>query len=207
MIVDRQISDKSRALEHWMTIRSCEFAELDHARILLERDDRGRHYANRQLVFDFVILLSSQFQGFCRELHFEVADNMADALLSVHPRGAAALRTRLVAGRKLDQGNPNSGNIGSDFSRIVGDFWSAVERDDSDAVAAKAQLEQLAQWRNAIAHNDFSADRLGSRQVLTLAQVQIWRGGCDYLATRFDAVLRGFLVQWHRPNVWDWRQR
>ncbi len=36
----------------------------------------------------------------------------------------------LTQGRKLDSGNPNPGNLGSDFNRFGLDFWAVVDRLD-----------------------------------------------------------------------------
>jgi hypothetical protein len=51
-------------------------------------------------------------------------------------------------------------------------------------------LEELNEWRNAIAHQDFAPAMLRSgRPVLQLAQVQGLRKACDGLAQSFDEVM------------------
>ena len=56
----------------------------------------------------------------------------------------------------------------------------------------KAALEEVNEWRNAIAHQDFTAAMLSAgRPTLTLAQVQTWRKACDGLARSFNDVMRG----------------
>ena len=51
-------------------------------------------------------------------------------------------------------------------------------------------LEELNEWRNAIAHQDFAPAMLrGERPVLHLAQVQGWRRACEGLARSFDEVM------------------
>jgi hypothetical protein len=37
------------------------------------------------------------------------------------------LHDNLLFGRMLDRGNPNAGNIGSDFNRLGLAFWSLVD--------------------------------------------------------------------------------
>jgi hypothetical protein len=60
--------------------------------------------------------------------------------------------------------------------------------------ARRAALDELSEWRNAIAHQDFSASMLrAGRPSLTLAQVRLWRKACDGLARSFDEVMRDHL--------------
>src|SRR5262249_2962825 len=97
-------------------------------------------------------------------------------------------------GRKLDRGNPNPGNIGADFNRFALDFWPLVDAHRAESLARRTALEELSAWRNAIAHQDFSASMLrGGRPNLTLAQVRGWRKACDGLARSFDEVMRNHL--------------
>ena len=54
----------------------------------------------------------------------------------------------------------------------------------------KRALEEMNEWRNAIAHQDFAPSmfHLG-RPLLRLAQVQTWRGACDGLVRSFEEVM------------------
>jgi hypothetical protein len=70
------------------------------------------------------------------------------------------LRDNLLFGRKIDRGNPNLGNLGSDFNRFGLAFWSLVDVHHPRNPARKAALEELNGWRNAIAHQDFLASML-----------------------------------------------
>ena len=106
----------------------------------------------------------------------------------------ATYRSSLLFGRKLDAGNPNPGNIGSDFNRFGGGFWPAVDGDSPRNLQRRLALDALNRWRNAIAHNAFAPDMYkGSRPSLHLAAVQDWRKACDGLARSFDNVLRAYL--------------
>jgi hypothetical protein len=62
------------------------------------------------------VLLSSQFQGFCRDLHSESATLLAESVRPVALR--SVLRAQLLSGRRLDRGNANPANIESDDSRL-----------------------------------------------------------------------------------------
>src|SRR5204863_6931974 len=104
------------------------------------------------------------------------------------------LRNNLVFGRKIDRGNPSPGNLGSDFNRFGISFWALVDVHRPQNLARKVALEEMNEWRNAIAHQDFAASMLkAGRPGLTLAQVQTWRKACDGLARSFEEVLRRHL--------------
>ncbi len=97
-------------------------------------------------------------------------------------------------GRKIDRSNPNAGNIGSDFNRFGFVFWPLVNGHRTQNPARRSALEELNDWRNAIAPQDFTASMLkAGRPNLTLAQVQTWRKACDGLARSFEDVLHGHL--------------
>ena len=60
------------------------------------------------------MLLSSQFQAFCRDLHSE----SIDYLVTVVPAALQdALLVEFLLNRTLDRGNPHPGGIGSDFTK------------------------------------------------------------------------------------------
>jgi hypothetical protein len=139
------------------------------------------------------VLLSSQFQGFCRDLHEVCVDWVVS--FSVTPVLSAIQRDNLLFGRKLDTGNPSPGNIGSDYNRFEIDFWTAVYADHPRNRQRRAALDDLNLWRNAIAHSAFTpAMYRGGRPSLQLAEVQDWRRACDGLARSFDAVMRDHLL-------------
>ena len=113
----------------------------------------GRRYATEQVNNAYAVLLSSQFQKFCRDLHSEAADYVARQV-------PMAIRTivlsRFTDSRKLDTGNPNPWNLGADFGRFGLPFWDDVKTTSRLNRNRKRKLEQLNVWRNAIGHHDFS---------------------------------------------------
>ncbi len=178
----------SVACYHWSVRRVAALDEIEHAHRRVGGAGRGRRYLTQHLNQAYAVLLSSQFQGFCRDLHEECAYHLlapvASALLSAMYRG------NLLFGRKLDTGNPNPGNIGADFGRFGIGFWPAVNADSPRNPQRRLALETLNRWRNAIAHNTFAPDMYkGSRPSLHLSEVQDWRKACDGLARSFDNVM------------------
>jgi hypothetical protein len=90
----------------------------------------------------------------------------------------------MTRGRKLDHGNPNPGNLGSDFSAIGMQFWGEVRQVDARADTRKASLEDLNDWRSAIAHHDWT--KVGGNPNLRLGSVRGWRTTRNSLASSFD---------------------
>ncbi len=183
----------SLAFQNWLGHRAAALDEIEHAHRSVGGSGPGRRYLTQQINQAYAVLLSSQFQGFCRNLHTECADYLVAPVAS--PVLLATYRDNLVFGRKLDSGNPNPGNIGADFTRFGFAFWPAIDADDPRTPQRRRALETLNRWRNAIAHNDFATGMYrGGRPSLHLSEVQDWRSACNGLARSFDHVMRAYLL-------------
>lgn len=182
----------SRSLRTWQVDASRALDEIEAAHRAVGGSGRGRRYAVQQINQAYVVLLSSHFQRFCRALHTECVEHLIAA-----PQYAAIrliVYNSLVDGRKLNWGNANAGNIGSDYARLGLDIWSLVHAASPRAQQRQSKLEQLNLWRNAVAHYDFTKPRLGGRTELTLSEVREWRRACNALALDFDRVARAYLI-------------
>ncbi len=182
----------SRSLDRWNTTRAEELDQIESAHQSVGGSARGRRYATQQIDRAYAVLLSSQFQGFCRDLHSEAVDYLAGPITL--PDLRLIFRTCMTDGRKLDSGNPNSGNLGSDFKRLGIDFWDEVKKLDARNADRLKRLDELNIWRNAIAHQHFDPARLGGRTALRLADVQRWRGLCRALAKSFDVAVGAHIL-------------
>jgi hypothetical protein len=156
------------------------------------RDGAGRRYTTQQINRAYAVLLASQFQGFCRDLHSECVDHLL-AVLAPPPPLQAVVRAEFTRGRQLERGNAQSASIGADFGRLGIAFWAAMEALDPSAGDWKAQLDVLNEWRNAIAHQDFTSPKLGGTTALRLAWVRRWRTSCRRLARLSDELMRQHL--------------
>jgi hypothetical protein len=190
----------SDSLQAWRTTGQSALEELEAAHRSVGGAGPGRRYATQQINHAYAVLLSSQFQGFCRDLHTECADHFVQSV-SIGPL-QTALQNVLVRDRKLDRGNPNPGNIGSDFNRFGLIFWDEVTIADSRNQDRQSELEDLNVWRNAIAHQDFDPTKLGGATFLRLQQVRDWRSVCNQLAASFDAVMRSHLLSFNGLAPW-----
>lgn len=176
----------SAALLRRSSDRSSELDELESAHASVGGTGPGRRYATQQINRAYAVLLASQFQGYCRDLHDE-------SIGSFLPPGIGAgwldaIRSTFQANRKLDSGNPGPGNIDLDFGRFRIEIWGEVFSIDPLGRDRQKSLATLLLWRNAIVHQDFRNPRLGTT-ALRLAEVRSWRRACDALAISFDAVM------------------
>lgn len=183
----------SLAFHGWSARRAAALDAIEHAHRSVGGTGPGRRIMTQQLNLAYAVLLSSEFQGFSRDLHTECADHLVASVAS--PVLRATYGDNLVFGRKLDTGNPNVGNIGSDFNRFGFSFWAAVDAEHPRNLQRRGVLERLNRWRNAIAHSNFAPEMFrGGRPSLHLSEVQGWRRACDGLARSFDNVLRAHLL-------------
>jgi len=182
----------SSSLKRWLGERAATLADVECAHRSVRGSGPGARAATQQINQAYAVLLSAQFQGYCRDLHSECADYLVAPVSD--PDLRELLRDNLLFARKLDRGNPSPGNIGSDLNRLGLAFWSQVDGHRPENPARRAALDELNEWRNAIAHQDFNPPMMtAGRPNLLLAQVRVWRKACDGLARSFDAVLRGHL--------------
>lgn len=176
----------------WNTTRTQELDDIEAAHRSVGGTGRGRRYATEQLNHAYAVLLASQFQGFCRDLHSECVDELARAVAPTILQSVLDAEFRF--NRSLDRGNANPSAIGSDFNRLGVEFWREVYDDHPRNDRRRQLLEELNQWRNAIAHQTFDPAALGGTTVLHLAKVKAWRKACNRLALSFDNVMRGHLT-------------
>ncbi len=176
----------SRSLQRWEGEKAEALDEIENAHASVGGTERGRRYATQQINLAYATLLSSQFQGFCRDLHSECVE----LVVGTTPVGLRTLlRAQFYWARALDRGNPNPGNIGSDFGRFGIAFWTKVHADYRQNERRQELLQELNEWRNAIVHQDFDPAKLGDTTTLHLARVRIWRSALNRLARSFDAVM------------------
>jgi hypothetical protein len=174
----------------WNTERAKALNQIEEAHASVGSTGRGRRFATEQINHAYATLLSSQFQGFSRDLHAECIEH----IIATSPAYLQHIhRSQYTWGRTLDRGNPNPGNIGSDFNRFGVDFWPEVKAHDRHNLEGLIMLEQLNHWRNAIAHQDFDPAKLENTTSLHLASVRAWRRSLNRLAISFDNVMQSYL--------------
>lgn len=177
----------SRSRERWETERRRALDELERVRASMLGRGAGVRVATQQLNQAYAMLLSSHFQGYCRDLHQEAVDHLSSHISP--PAVQALTRRQLLMGRRLDVGNPNPGNLGADFARLGLELWPSLRAYVARAALHLDRLQGLGAWRNAIAHQDFTSPQLGGRTSLRVTDVRRWRSTCERLVRSLEAVV------------------
>jgi hypothetical protein len=194
----------SVSYRRWRTVRAAELDELVQAHAAVGGTGPGRRYTTQQLNRAYAVLLASQFQGFCRDLHTECVNHLL-GMIAPPPALQLLVWAEFTRGRQLDRGNAHSSSLGADFGRLEIAFWNEVKafppaaatwQDDRD------NLDLLNEWRNAIVHQNFTSPKLGGKTVLQLAQVRRWRASCVRLARAMDDVLAQHLQSLTGVSPW-----
>lgn len=104
----------------WNGERAEALDEIENAHALIGGTDRGRRYATRQINYAYTALLSSHFQGFCRDLHSECVDHI---VVATPVRLQELLKVEFDWNRSLSKGNPHPGRwapISAGWASIFG---------------------------------------------------------------------------------------
>ena len=96
----------SVALNFWLADRSAALDEIETAHRAVGGSGPGRRFATQQINHAYAVLLASQFQGFCRDLHTECVALMVRTV--TNPDVQSVLQLEFQFSRSLDRGNANS---------------------------------------------------------------------------------------------------
>lgn len=189
----------SVALQTWNTQASSALDEIVAAHRAVAGSGPGRRKATREIDHAYAVLLTSQFQRFCRDLHTEAVEFVVVQVPFTSI--ADLLRARMLEARKLDRGNPNPGNLGADFARLGMDLWREVKALSKRNERRQTMLRNLTDWRNAIAHQDFSSKFLRPPR-LRHDDVGRWRRSLNELARSFDQAVSEYLEGLAGSHPW-----
>ena len=187
----------SSSRKRWVVEHLPKLDEIEVAHAGVGGEGPGRRYATQQVNHAYAVLLASRFQAFCRDLHSEVTDHMANAT----PAGVLrdVLRARLLENRQLDRVNAQPSSIGSDFNRFGLDIWQSLYVLHERNRERNHRVERLNAWRNAIAHQDFSQV---AGHTLGLRDVRTFRSACSGLVKGMDEVMCRHLRTVAGRNPW-----
>jgi hypothetical protein len=182
----------SNSLRVWRTTRTRALDEMANAHASIGGTGPDRRYATQQINQAYAVMVASPFQGFCRDLHTESVTILIDYL---NPPALVTqiVRDRFVEGRQLESRNAQPASLGSDFGWFGVAFWDEANSLLADNKAAMRELGVLNDWRNAIAHQNFTTVSPGAPPNLTLNQVRRSRRLCSRLARTFDRLMRTYL--------------
>lgn len=191
----------SASHNQWTTTRAAALDEIAGAHAAVGGTKRGRRYATQQINRAYTMLLASQFQGFCRDLHSESVEHVV-SVLSPPLTLLNLVRAEFTRERKLDRGNAQPNSLKVDFRRLGIDLWPAIHSFDPGSIAWRRELERLNEWRNAIAHANFTSPKLGGIMKVGLAEVRRWRAACERIANAMDEVVRRHLLGLTGKTPW-----
>jgi hypothetical protein len=183
-----------------------ELDELENAHAKVGGKGPGRKYLTREINHAYLVAVAGHFQRFCRDLHSEAAQRLADA---VEPRSFRGAVLRLLTdNRKLDTGNAHDGTLGPDFDRLGLSFLTEADAANGWNKRRRRRLEQLNIWRNAVVHQDFKLKSAHEPVVKGtnphhISYVRMWRQNCSELAYQFDRVVRAHLIRVVGGTPWE----
>jgi len=182
----------SQSYREWLSTRAKALDEIETAHASIGGTGPGRRYATQQINQAYAVLVASQFQGFCRDLHTE---SVAQLMAFINPDALVwhLVHAGFIKGRQLDSRNAQPSSLGSDFGLLGIKFWDELDKHHPKSKDRKRELEDLNNWRNAIAHQSFAEVSPDRAPNLTLQQVRRWRSVCGRLARSFDEVMRAHL--------------
>lgn len=190
----------SRALQKWNAESSRALNAFEQAHRLVLSGGVGRRFVSGQIAQAYVLMLSSRFQQFCRDLHTESTEHVMQVAVAAHLR--VLLWTGFLQARRLDGGNPHPTSISADFGRLGIRIWDEVRSAGPRNAVRQRRLEEMIAWRNAIAHQDFRRPILGGRSMVAVQEVRRWRAACDLLAVEMDRVMTHYLAGLTAVTPW-----
>ncbi|WP_344315332.1 hypothetical protein [Fodinicola feengrottensis] len=178
---------------------------LMQTHVIVAGSGSGRRWAAEELNHAIVLRLASEFQGFCRELHTEAVDFVADVLSRGDHGLKVMVRFPYEHGRRLDRGNADPSALGSDFGLLGMRIWDALRSTyPAKGELWRRKLELLNAARNGIAHDDQT--KLGVVRAagwpLTLASARSWRAGLDGLVVGMDHVVKRHVQDTLKVSPW-----
>lgn len=173
----------SRSLGIWSAARLPRLAALE-GQSAATAADLALHGQNLR---GLVMLLSAEFQGFCRDLYGECSE----AVIRAMPTWAQSVAHKQFATKLfLDKGNATLETLRGDFARFDFELGAVIAANPANPTRLSG-LSRLNAWRNHAAHATAVAPPGG---LLTLADVRAWLRSCDELAEELDVILDNRLL-------------
>lgn len=171
----------SASLQRWQSVSMIRLAHIEAQCIATTTLAPPNPELAEENLRAFVLLLSSHFQGFCRELYTECTQVFA---ISLSAAMQPTIQAQFSAELKVNGLNPTAENIRKDFERFA--FQINFDADPKNAPRI-TQLGHLNKWRKSIAHHSVTPP--AGIPALTFANVQGWKSSCDGLAIWLNSIM------------------
>jgi hypothetical protein len=141
----------------------------------------------------FVLVLAGEFQGFARELHYEVAEFIATVMARRNQTHFTIIRNNLTKKRELDTQNAKPQSLLVDFERLgISDLWVDITNANPSGQLWRQHLGDLNAARNTIAPNGLGSLPASSASI-TISHITTWRATCDQVTSLMDSILNDHL--------------
>ena len=176
----------SKALAKWRGVRGAQLDRLGAAHAVVRSAATGVH--TEHLNWSLLLTLTSEFQGFTRDLHDLAVTAFVTAAAPDNPRLAEVLKARLADGRSLARSNPSPEVLADDFGRLGLVLWPSLGK---AATGWRMSLATAVDARNAVAHADMARlHALRAQGVgLSVRTIAKWRADLDALAGAMDTAV------------------
>ena len=185
--VGKGVPMPSNSLLEWQNNRLSRLNFVDDQNIALAAATPPNPQLIDENLRGYVMLISAHFQGFCRDLHTECVQAVANA---VPPPMLLIFQTLCGRDLELDGANAKYASIKTDFERFGFDLTVALRADQKVAKindGLVTRIGHLNAWRNYAAHhNKLPPDHGGP---FTLATIQAWKNSCSDLAIVLDGLM------------------
>lgn len=192
------------AFQTWTALRLPRMSQLTDAHAMVSGPGPGRRTRTEAINWALVVILSSELQGFFRELHDESLEFLSLRMARGNQVYFTLIRNNLTANRGLDRVNPKPETLQADFERLGIDLWGDLRAQVASGGRWYQQLTRLNRARNAIAHHEpAKLARLAAEGYpLTLRTVDSWRAACEGVVRNGDRVVGAHLQRMTGVRPW-----
>ena len=194
----------STAFQGWTRDRVPRLRQLTAAHASVSGQGPGRRTRTQAINWALVVILSSELQGFFRELHDESAEFLAQRIARGNQDYFTLIRNNFTVNRELDRFNPKPETLQSDFERLGIDLWTEMGTTVHSGNRWRLQLDRLNRARNAVAHNQPAkvAQLAIEGYPLNLQTVNAWRAACEGVARNADKIVGARLQRTTGVRPW-----
>lgn len=132
----------SKSYRAWLSKRATALNEIEAAHRSVGGAGPGRRYATQQINQAYAVLVASQFQGFCRDLHTESIARLM-AFTNPPPSIRHLIQAGFTRGRQLDSKNAQPGSLGADFGLLGIKLWEEADGHDPKNKALKGRTRRF----------------------------------------------------------------
>lgn len=160
-----------------------------------------------QLTHALVLLLASEFQGFCRDLYDNGVRVLVGAAETRNSELRLTLADGLALGRGLNRRSADAKTLGDDFLRLGLNLWPDLAASHpGSAPAWREGLAQLHRARNGVAHHDLGRIEAvhAAGWAMQIGTIRSWRKVVDEITAAMDTILSMDIAKRVGQSTFEW---